>query len=291
MAHALLPFCIPIEPPLNGNTMSKSIFYRILFLLIALVSPLPALAFGIGLTPSTIEMDVKPGSHHRQVLNVKNFNKDKPLRLSVSIADWTIDASGQVELLPPAETERSASEWITFSPSVLVLEPNSSSNIVVDIATPLNLTHKGDHRTSIILSTVLPSKKEREGKNGVWNRYQIASLFYANVLPGIGKPVITNAEFAPNATQKEHKLSFSIENTGLRHSRIEGSVILQDQGNNQILKQPFKTVLLDEQSREFTVSFGAPALEPGNYSVIFDIKGDGKTIPISVDKRPLLKIN
>lgn len=291
MVHTLLPFCIPIEPSLNGNTMSKSTFLKILFLVVAFLSPLPSLAFGIGLTPSTIEMDVKPGSHHRQVLNVKNFNKNKPIRLSVSIADWTLDASGQVELLPPEQTDRSASDWITFSPSILVLEPNSSSNIVVDITTPLDLRNKGDHRTSIILSTVLPSKKERKGKKGVWSRYQIASLIYANVLPSIGKPIITNAAFIPDETRKERNLAFSIENTGLRHSRISGSVILQDQEQKQILKQPFNAVLLDEQSRDFNVSFGTQYLEPGNYSIIFDIKGDGKTIPISVDKRPFLKIN
>ncbi len=291
MVHTLLPFCIPIEPPLNGNTMLKSLTCRILLLFVSLVSPLPALAFGIGLTPSTIEMDVKPGSHHRQVLNVKNFNDDKPIRLSVSIADWTLDEFGQVVLLPPAESQRSASEWITFSPSVLVLEPNTSKSIVVDITTPLNIADKGDHRTSIILSTVLPNKKERAGKNGVWNRYQIASLFYANVLPSVGNPIITNATFNPNTKLKEHNLAFSIENTGLRHSRIEGSVILQNEDKTHVLTQPFKTVLLEEQSRDFKVSFGAPGLKPGKYSVIFDIKGDGKRIPISVDNRPLLKIN
>lgn len=288
----MLLFCIPSEPPLNGNTMSNNKFYNILLLVFSISCPFPALAFGIGLTPSTIEMDVKPGSHHRQVLNVKNFNRDKPIRLSVSIADWTIDESGQVELMPPSETDRSASDWITFSPSILVLEPNSSSSIVVDITTPLDVMRKGDHRTSIILSTVLPGKKEREGKKGVWNRYQIASLFYANVLPGVGSPLITQAAFKPNAIHSEHSLSFSIHNTGLRHSRIEGSVVLQNEDRETVLKQPFKTVLLDEQLREFNVNFNTSekALEPGNYSIIFNLKGDGKSIPLSIDHSPVLKV-
>lgn len=273
--------------------MLKNSLFRTLILLISMLSPFSVLAFGIGLTPSTIEMDVKPGSHHRQVLNVKNFNLDKPIRLSVSIADWTIDASGQVELLPPAETERSASDWITFSPSILVLEPNSSSSIVVDITTPLDVIKKGDHRTSIILSTVLPGKKEREGKNGVWNRYQIASLFYANVLPGVGSPMITSAAFTPNATRREHTLAFSINNKGLRHSRIEGTVALQNEKKKTVLEQPFKTVLLDEQSREFNVNFNTleKELEPGNYSIVFDIRGDGKNIPLNIEQRPILKIH
>ncbi len=248
-------------------------------------------AFGVGVTPSTIEMEVQPGSHHRQILRVKNFNPEKAIRLTVSIADWTLDDNGKVQLMPPEETDYSASPWVNFSPSVLLLEPNTTRQIIVDVNTPLVTDKKGDHRTAIILSTVLPSKDQRKGMNGVWNRYQIASLFYANVLPGKSKPVITQAAFLPNDAKSTHGLNFRIENHGERHVRLEGSVGLMKEDDKELsLEESFQAVLLNDQSREFGVHFNSRQLTPGNYKVMFNIKGEGKTIPMNIAELPKLTV-
>ncbi|MCB1756655.1 MAG: molecular chaperone [Gammaproteobacteria bacterium] len=259
-------------------------------LLLAFATTSTALAFGVGLTPSTVELEVQPGSRHRQVLRVKNFNPDKPIRLTISVADWTLDETGQVQLTPPEESERSASAWVNFSPSVLLLEPNATQEVIVDINTPLNLDKKGDHRSALILSTVLPSKEKRAGTQGVWNRYQIASLFYANVMPGKSEAKITQATVHQPDARKGYGLTFKIENAGERHVRMEGTVALQDQTKKRIAEQPFQAVLLNDQAREFSVEFDDLNLQPGDYDVLFDIKGEGKTIPLKVATSPVLSL-
>ncbi len=265
-------------------------FSLLLAILLAVLIPNSVFAFGIGLTPSTIEMEARPGSHHRQILKVRNFNPDKAVRLTVSVADWTLDEQGQVMLLPPEENDRSASAWVNFSPSVLLLQPNTTQQVIVDIYTPLALDKSGDHRTAIILSTVLPSKQARDGKNGVWNRYQMTSLFYANVLPGSSKPKITEALIEPNDAKAEHVLNIRIDNSGIRHSRLQGTVALQRDKQDPVAIQSFESVILNNQARSFAIKLNSADLEPGEYKVIFDIKDEGKLVPLALSDSPVLII-
>ncbi len=248
-------------------------------------------AFGIGLTPSTIELDVDPGSHHRQILKVKNFNQNKAIKLTVSVADWILKEDGQVQLLPPEVGSRSASGWVNFSPSVLLLQPGASQQIIVDINAPLALKVNGDHRTAIILSTVLPPKESRSGKNGVWNRYQITSLFYANVLPGTSDPEITRASFRPNDVRAETILDLQIQNKGSRHSRLKGLIKLESSTNQVVSEQIFETVLMDNQTRNFAVKVADSSLKPGKYGIKIDLKDHGLSVPKSFKERAILVIS
>ncbi len=262
-------------------------YFFILVILIPTLVPLDAMAFGVGLTPSTIELDIRPGSQHRQILRVKNFNKEKPIKLTASVADWTLDENGKVKLMPPGDSDSSSSSWITFSPSNLLIQPDTTQSIAVDINTPLSVSRTGDHRTAIILSTTLPSKKDREGKQGVWNRYQIATLFYTNLLPGKSRPVLTKAKFTTgNEVRKEQSVQFHIENSGDRHIRMSGKVLLRNATNENVAEKDFQGVLLDNYNRDFNISFGDLELAPGEYHVAFDIKGDGKSVPVRLKETP-----
>lgn len=66
-----LAFFIPHELPLNGTTMKKTGFLPIAGVILAFATSSSAFAFGVGLTPSTVELDVQPGSHNRQILRVR----------------------------------------------------------------------------------------------------------------------------------------------------------------------------------------------------------------------------
>ena len=271
--------------------MSKNFYFALVFSISATLVPAISNAFGVGLTPSTVELEVQPGSNQRQILKVKNFNSEKPIRLTVSVADWRLDKNGKVELIPPEEDAKSGSAWVNFSPSNILLQPATTQEIVVDVTVPLSVVKQGSHRTAVILSTVLPSKEKRAGKQGVWNRYQIASLFYANILPGRSAPVLTQAAFTSgNEVRKEQSLQFHIVNKGDRHIRMNGSVFLRNTKNENVAEHPFQGVLLDNYSRDFNISFGDLELDPGEYHVAFDISGDGKTVPVRLDETPILRI-
>jgi len=133
-----------------------------------------ASSFGIGVQPSTVEMTIKPGDRQRQVVTVGNVHKEKTISLTMGLADWSLDDNGKLILEAPGDTERSAAEWVRFSPASVTLKPETSQDITVEIAAPYKIKNKGDHRFALLATTLLPELDARGEVSGVWNRYQLA---------------------------------------------------------------------------------------------------------------------
>ncbi|MDO6460099.1 hypothetical protein Q4485_05290 [Granulosicoccaceae sp. 1_MG-2023] len=255
----------------------------------ALVLAPAAHAFGVGVAPSTLELDVEPGSVTRQVLRIKNFNPDKAIRLTVSSTDWTLSEDGEVELLPPGSVDRSATPWIRFSPSVLMLKPNASGTVTVDVAVPVTGTERGDYRSAVVVSTVLPAKQDREDLGGVWNRYQIASLFYANVDKGRSKAQISNVAFETAEAQSQRRLQIDLLNQGEAHARVKGQIRLLNTDEEVVFTRPVESVLLDGQQRRLTLDFDQNTLPPGDYTADIALSENGRNLALP-DKAPRISI-
>jgi len=149
-------------------------------------------AFGVGVQPSTVEMTVKPGDRQRQVVTIGNVHKSKTISLTMGLADWSLDKDGKLILDAPGETPRSAAEWIRFSPASVTLKPETSQDVTVEISVPYKIENKGDHRFALLASTMLPEMNERGETSGVWNRYQLASLFYLTLTPSESLPKVAS---------------------------------------------------------------------------------------------------
>ena len=223
---------------------TTSTIIRLLSLFVLLI---PMMGFGIGLQPTTIELEVAPGDRNRQVINIANVHTEQTISLTVGLADWSLDPNGQIKLSPPGESERSAAEWVRFSPAFLTLKPGESEQIIVDIATPSRLPLSGDFRFALIASTILP--EERGGQSGVWKKYQIASLFYLTTGPANSDPKILNS----SVVQKEDgskSLELNIENSGNAHARLNGQIQIGD-GLNSETVEIGNLVVLDQAKRNY----------------------------------------
>ncbi len=228
-------------------------------------------AFGVGIQPSTVEMTIKPGDRHRQVVTIGNVHKSKTISLTMGLADWSLDKDGQLILNPPGETERSAAEWIRFSPASVTLKPETSQDIIVEISVPYKISGNGDHRFALLATTMLPELDERGETSGVWNRYQLASLFYLTLTPASSTPVVSNVAFDNNDASM---LTMQINNDGDAHARLKGSATVKDSAGNMVLETPLSTVVLDGGQRDYNVKFQeVEKLTKGaNYTIEFDLK-------------------
>ncbi len=228
-------------------------------------------AFGIGVQPSTVEMTVKPGDRHRQIITIGNVHKSKTISMTMGLADWTLDDSGQLALSPPGESERSSAEWIRFSPASVTLKPETSMDITVEISVPYKIKHKGDHRFALLATTLLPGTDERGDVSGVWNRYQLASLFYLTVTPSNSNPVISNVAISNTDTKL---LTMSIKNDGNAHARLKGTAFVKDTSGKTIAEAPMSVVVLDQGTRNYALNLDKlEGLTPGNdYRIEFDMK-------------------
>jgi P pilus assembly chaperone PapD len=239
-----------------------------------------ASAFGIGLQPTTVEMEVEPGGRNRQVIHIANVHTEKTISLTLGLADWTLDDAGQIELTPPGEADDSAAQWVRFSPAFITLKPGESQQVVVDTATPSRLERSGDFRFALIASTVLP--EERGGGSGVWKKYQLASLFYLTAGDAKSSPVITRSgvSVTPEGGQA---IDLRIENGGNAHARLEGTIEIS--GANPQSLPIGNLVVLHGGARDYSLPLTAPLSADAKIEVKLEnifapqIEGATETLP------------
>ena len=224
----------------------------------------PAFGFGLAVSPTTVEMSVKPAKPRRQSIRVANVNPGKSLRLSVGVADWSLDARSNLKLMQPGSLPRSAAGWLRFSPANLTLAPGESREILVDISPPAKLPGAGDFRAALLISTLLPPRDERQQNSGIWSRQQVAALFYLTTGRAASEARLESAYYtlAENDTVILH-LGFS--NAGNSHARLEGRVNILNQANKLALSKEFTGVVLNGQRGEFSIRIDPANLPGGNY--------------------------
>lgn len=241
---------------------------------------LPAMAFGIGLQPTTVEIQVEPGERNRQIINIGNVHTEQTISLTLGLADWALDEAGQIELSPPGEAASSAANWARFSPAFLTLKPGESTQVIVDMATPSRLNRSGDFRFALLASTILP--EERDGQSGVWKKYQIATLFYLTTGPAKSDPQITSSQVV-STESGINQLELKLENPGNAHARLQGVieigggldpetvnianlVVLHDADRNYVTRLPEGTPLDAEISVKLDNTF-APQANSGRLTL------------------------
>ena len=226
-------------------------------------------AFGVGVQPATVEMTIKPGENNRQTITLGNVHKEKTISLTISLADWTLDENGELVLAPPGESVRSAADWVRFSPAVVTLKPETKQEISVEITAPFKIKEKGDHRFALLATTRLPD--DRGETSGVWNKYQLASLFYLTTLPSKSLPII---ETQVVSNSEANMVTMAIENEGDAHARLKGHAIIKNQNGETVDKLPVSTVVLNHHKRTLGVNLSSSekTVAGETYKVDFDLK-------------------
>ncbi len=254
--------------------------------------PQPGFGFGIGIHPTTVEVALRPGGQHRQVLTVGNLNPDKSLALTVGLADWSLDEDQQLQLRPPGVSPKSAADWVRFSPATLKLAPGESQRIVVEIRVPVEVDGPGDYRVGVLVSPVLPSPEERQkSPSGVWSRVQVSSLFYVTIPPAKPDAAVVDARWrrSPEGTPEA---VISIHNRGNSHSRIVGELQLLDAQGKVALRQPINRVVLEGQTGRLVspLSVGWRDLASGAYRLGLELEDYEGQIPLDVASMPVLEL-
>jgi len=226
-------------------------------------------AFGVGVQPSTVEMTIKPGDRQRQVITVGNVHKEKTISMTMALADWTLDENGQLVLDAPGDTARSAAEWVRFSPASVTLKPETSQDVTVEIVAPYKIAEKGDHRFALLATTMLPELDARGETSGVWNRYQLASLFYLTLTPSKSLPEVTSVVMSP---KKPGMVTMEIKNEGDAHARLQGTALLKDEAGEVLGETPLNAVVLDGGKRTYNVDIAHfDKANSGKYTIDFDL--------------------
>ncbi|MCF6274278.1 MAG: hypothetical protein L3J05_00755, partial [Robiginitomaculum sp.] len=119
-------------------------------------------------------------------------------------------------------------------------------------------------------TTLLPALDERGDTSGVWNKYQLASLFYLTLTPANSTPVVSNV--AISSTGKS-AVTMTIKNDGDAHARLKGVASLTDKSGATVAEVPLSAVVLDKGVRNYVMSLeDVEGIEAGNdYRIEFNM--------------------
>ncbi len=247
-----------------------------------------ASGFGIGLQPTTVEMEIEPGERQRQVVNIGNVHQERTISLTLGLADWSLDENGQIVLNPPGESNRSAAEWVRFSPAFVTLEPGESAQIIVDISPPARFEASGDFRFALLASTVLPEK--RDAGAGVWRKYRLASLFYLTAGDAESAPQIASAALAVGEDGAP-SVGLRIENSGNAHARLNGELQVSTRSGETDRLPISNLVVLDQAARNYQLAIPHPVEDVAALRVFltntFAPQVDGAVIELPAHDIPL----
>ena len=230
----------------------KTRLHLVLAALLAAGGVAPAVnAEGIGLQPARVEMEVDPGANARQIVTLANVNRDRPVSLSLRLADWTQDEDGRIALSPPGEGEESAAGWVRLNTSSVTLAPGKSKQVMVTLSPPDGLTRLGDYRFALLASTVLPEA------DGSWKRHEVTSLFYLTAGAAESRPQILASRLTVTGDGVP-AIGLDFANTGNAHARLEGTIEIRGEGVDPRTLPVRDLVVLNGATRRFLVPLDAP---------------------------------
>jgi P pilus assembly chaperone PapD len=225
-----------------------------LLLVFLLAAVLPAQAqVAIGVAPVRVELAVGPGQTKTDVLSVENRG-DKPLRISVTVADWYLTKEGTPTFVKRGKSpEFSMTDWVEVNPTECEIPARSSQVLRYTISVPPGTPDAG-YRTAILVESVPDIPAVRLATTSYVNA-RIGVIVYNRVGEVPTKAEIVGQEVAPDpANPGRMGVKLTVRNSGLSHFRLSGEVRILDPAGARLQTAPIgDAVVLPKSDREVFV--------------------------------------
>lgn len=191
---------------------------------------------------------------------------EEVLRLRVYLSDWTLDPVGQFTFADVGTLAASASTWITFSPSVLDIEPHATVEVRYEVVVPAE-AGAGTHQSVLFVETE-PSEAV-PGQMAATFSVRVGHVVYVNVPPLVTEGAITAIFGEPPTTAGEpYHLTVLYENRGNAAQGVQGTLrVSDDQGATAIETDIERTVVLPDGMRAFEINLHG-LLPGGTYTAL-----------------------
>jgi hypothetical protein len=227
----------------------------------------------IGVAPASVEAKVKRGSTYTQTYTLFN-NTNERMRFRCSLIDYWYDENNKRLTGRPGTLPRSASLWVQFSPSELIVEAHSTASVKATISVPLIAA--GGYYTMPVFEA-LPNKNEAATENtstasiGIRFRGLVmlatedANEYVVEVLGG---------RVVPPTASTPLEIAIDVRNRGTVHARVHGVFAILDAkgmlaGRGKVEDDKF----LPGQREMMKVPW-AGELQPGHYTALLTLSYD-----------------
>lgn len=215
--------------------------------------------------PASVVHVAAPGETLAGIVRVTN-PMEHVLRLRVYLSDWTLDMAGQFTFADVGTLPASASNWITFSPSVLDIEPHATAEVRYDVQVPPD-AGAGTHQTVLFVESE-PSEAV-PGQMAATFSVRVGHVVYVNVPPLVKEGAITAIFGEPAKTAGEpYHLTVLYENRGNAAQGVQGSLVVSDdRGETAIEAGIERNVVLPNSARAFEINL-LGLLPGGTYTAL-----------------------
>ncbi|MEP6636734.1 MAG: hypothetical protein ABJB97_08400 [Acidobacteriota bacterium] len=224
----------------------------------------------VGLSPAYLEADVARGQAYNQEFTIVNKTTTR-LRFHCSVSDYWYDEKGGRVEGRPGTLPHTASTWIQFTPSEVVVEPMSSAKVTAVISVPANAT--GGYYTIPYFQGEQAEEPNNPNSKKLTAEYTVAVrlgglLMFATTTGSEYDLEVKGGAVHPPTSTSPLELELEVENHGNAHVLLRGTYAFLDAhehvaGRGQFEEQRY----LPGQHRSFKTDW-AGDLAPGHYTTV-----------------------
>lgn len=218
-------------------------------------APPPQSNLDLTVSPITVLFETPPGSAVSETIRIHN-NSSAAEYLSLSLATFSPDPSGERPLLREFDAADPSATWLSFSESTFILNPGEWKSVSVTFRPPRSAAF--DYYYAIVVdrqSTVSPAPGETV-LTGAPAILALAHVTAPNSLRELQLVSFTTPKFVFEFLPVE--FAVVVENTGNAFTAPNGSIFIDSAGATDIAILPFnpeKGHVLPNSERSFTTSW------------------------------------
>lgn len=231
--------------------------------------------------PPAILLNAQPAQEINRSVTVVNPTPTA-LRIRLYLSDWEFDPSGGPNYLDVGQVERSASNWIRFTPSQVELAPGESAEVRYTINVPVAV-EQGTHWSMLFFEAepidVTP------GESLATFSVRIGHTIYVNVAPIQKSGRITGIfDQVPSEAGEPYRFIVQYLNDGNAAYGLEGRFELRDMMGEVAMNFPItRDIVLPGAPRILIVELEGP-LDAGQYTALFILNYGDEDIDVAGDK-------
>lgn len=245
---------------------------RLLFLIITLFTffgAARAQQASVAITPASIDAKVQRGTSYTQNFTISN-NTSAPLKFRCSVNDMWYDEQNNRLTARAGTFPRSASLWIQFTPSEIVVQPNSSATVKAVITVPQGAT--GSFYTVPVFEGMPLENSQKVAQTNVSTAsigVKFRGMMMFTTSEGSEYNIeIMNGKVSPPTASSELQMNLDLRNRGTAHARVRGAFAILNASGALAGRGNIEEKRYLPTQRDFIKGKWAGELAPGKYTCL-----------------------
>jgi hypothetical protein len=230
----------------------------------------PMRAQSLGLTPAMMDATVKRGGSYTNTFTLSNATNTR-LRVRCSVSDYWYDKDNQRITGRAGTLPRSASLWVQFTPSEIIIEPHSSGSVNAIITVPQGATG-GYYTVPVFETEPADASSPVLGTAQATLKIRLEGLLLLTTEAATEYNVgIMGGQISPPTSSSPLEISLEVQNRSTTHARVSGVFALFDAPGKLAGRGKIEEKRYMPGQQNFSKTVWAGELAPGHYTALITL--------------------